>query len=200
MWLAALDGSSPPRQFDSQEGVSARFGPGGDVFYVVHKGNSPGGLYRVKEDGSDLRKLIPQAYSLDALSPDGRYFAASVPDPHETGSGITDLYPVDGGTPVTICMCGNRGPDAPPPVAWSSDGKVFYISMVGGQAVFAIPLRPGQVIPPLPPNGVRSVEEAAKLPGAKQFPVAGAFPGPGPAVYAFPKFVAQRNIFRVPVP
>ena len=98
-----------------------------------------------------------------------------------------------------ICgTCGYRDSEMPPPVSWSPDGKLLYLSLMG--SVYAIPLRPGQILPPLPPAGIRSFEDAAALPGAKAFPVPGAFGGSNPSVYAFPKATAQRNIYRVPVP
>jgi hypothetical protein len=96
-----------------------------------------------------------------------------------------------------ICICGNRASDAPQPASWSPDGKLFYMSLVGGQTVYAVPLGPGGVLPPMPPGGVRSPEDAAKLPGEKPFPVSGAFPAPDPSVYAYAKFTAQRNIYRI---
>jgi serine/threonine protein kinase/Tol biopolymer transport system component len=200
VWMAALDGSSAPRQLSSKLAYTAFFGANGDVFYSALE-TDLAAVYRVKEDGTDLRKAIPQpTYFLNSVSPDGKYLAVSVPySTGETGTGATMLYPVDGGSASMICICGNRASDAPQPVSWSPDGKLLYISLVGGQTVFAVPLRSGQVLPPLPPGGIRSVEDAAALPGAKPFPVAGAFPAPNPSVYAFPKYLAQRNIFRVPV-
>jgi Tol biopolymer transport system component len=202
VWLAALDGSSAPRQFSSSFGLTAFFGREGDVFYsAFEKQEELGAVYRVKEDGGDLRKAIPQpTYFLHGVSPDGKYLAVSVPySTGETGTGATMLYPVHGGSATMICVCGNRAPDAPQPVSWSPDGKLFYISLVGGQTVFAVPLRPSQVLPPLPAAGIRSPEDAAKLPGAKLFPVSGAFPAPDPSVYAYAKFTAQRNIYRIPL-
>ncbi|HEV8144900.1 MAG TPA: protein kinase [Bryobacteraceae bacterium] len=201
VWLATLDGRSAPRQLTANEGVQAFFGAGGDIFYAAY-GKDDAFVYRVNADGGDSRKVLPQAVlSLNGISPDGKYVAVSVPaGMDETGSGATVLYPLDGGSPTTICICGNRARDAPEPVSWSPDGKLFYVSMVGGQSVYAVPLGAGQLLPPLPPAGIRSPAEAAALPGAKVFPVAGAFPSPNPSIYAFPKFTAQRNIFRVPVP
>jgi eukaryotic-like serine/threonine-protein kinase len=202
VWLATLDGSSAPHQFNSSLAFTAFFGPDGDVLYSALEKDF-GAVYRVKEDGSNLRKVIPEAvYFVNSVSPDGKYFAVSVPaSTKETGSGATVIYPVDGGgSPVTVCICGNRALDAPQPVSWSPDEKLFYISLVGGQTVYSIPLRPGQVLPPLPAGGIHSPEEAAKLPGAKLLTAQGEFPGPNPSIYAYPKFTSQRNIFRVPVP
>jgi Tol biopolymer transport system component len=204
VWLAPLDGSAAPRQLTSKFAFTAFFGVDDEVFFssLESKAESLGAVYRVKEDGGNLRKAIPDpAYILHDVSPDGKYFAVSVPaGAQETGTGLTKVYGLDGGAPVTVCICGNRAPDAPQPVNWSRDGKLFYISLVQGQTVYAIPLRPGQVVPPLPPDGIHSAEEAAKLPGAKLLPEPGEFPGPNPSLYAYPKFTSQRNIYRVPVP
>jgi len=202
VWLAALDGSSAPRQFTSSFAFQAFFGADGEVFYSTLETQLAGSVYRAKEDGSDSRKAIPDpTYFLNDVSPDGKHIAVSVPaSAQETGSGATVVYPLNGGAPTTVCICGNRAPDAPQPVSWSPDGKLLYISLVGGQAVYAVPLRSGEVLPPLPPGGIHSAEEAAKLPGAKLLPAPGEFPGPNPSVYAFPKFTSQRNIYRVPVP
>jgi hypothetical protein len=67
-------------------------------------------------------------------------------------------------------------------------------------ATYMVPLRSGQILPALPPTGVRSPEDVAALPGARPFKTPGAFPSPNPSVYAFSKISAQRNIYRVPVP
>jgi hypothetical protein len=139
---------------------------------------------------------------LNGVSPDGRYLAVSAPGGGtETGggTGATLVYPVDGGKPTPICVCGNRAGDAPQPVSWSPDAKFFYISLVGGQKVYSVPLRPGQPVPKLP-GEIRSPEDIAKLPGAQLLPAPGEFPGPGPSLYAFPKFTSQRNIYRVSMP
>jgi len=197
VWLAQMDGRSSPRQLTSKPSFNAFFGADGEVLY-----STDGTVYRAKEDGSETRKAIPDpALYMSDVSPDGKYIAVSVPAlAEETGSGATAVYPLDGGAPIPVCICGNRAPDAPQPVTWSRDGKSFNISLVGGQEVYSIPLRPGQVVPTLPPKGIHSPEEAAKLPGAKLLPTPGEFPGPTPSVYAFPKFTSQRNIYRVPVP
>ena len=196
VWVAPLDGSSAPRQLTSEFSFNGFFGADDEILY-----SAGGAVYQVKQDGSNLHKAIPDpALYLSDVSPDGKYIAVSVPAlAEETGSGATAVYPLDGGAPIPICICGNRAPDAPQPVTWSRDGKFFYISLVGGQDVYSIPLRPGQVVPPLPPKGIHSAEEASRLPGAKLLPVPGEFPGPNPSIYAFPKFTSQRNIYRIPL-
>ena len=177
VWLAALDGSAPPRQITPNEGVTAFFSTSGDVFYSAQEKEGTF-VYRVKEDGSDSRKVIPHAvYILNGVSPDGKYVAVSEPaSTEETGSGKTMLYPVHGESPTMICICGNRAVDAPQPVSWSPGGKLFYVSMVGGQTVFAVPLRSGQVLPPLPPAGLRSVEQRPSCRGRNSSPRPGLLP------------------------
>jgi serine/threonine protein kinase/Tol biopolymer transport system component len=201
VWLATLDGSAPPRQFTSKMAYSALFGSNGYVYFgATDSGMDAAVVYRVKEDGSDLRRAIPDpTFFLEAVSPDGQYVAVDVPAPMaETGTGATAVYRADGTSPVTVCICGNRALDAPPAVTWSADGRTLYVSLVGGQSVYAIPLRPGEILPPLPKGGIRSAEDVLKLPGAKLLPASGEFPGPG-SMYAFPKFTSQRNVFRIPV-
>ena len=200
VWLATLDGRSAPRQLTSSDGLQAFFGAGCDVFYAAQQKEGTF-IYRVKEDGSDLKKVIPTAvYFLYGISPDGKYVAAWVTgSTEETGNAVL-VYPVDGGSLTMICgTCGFRDSEFPQPVSWSPDGKLLYLAL-SGLPTYAVPLRPGQVLPPLPPAGIRSFEDAAALPGARAFPVPGAFAGPNPSIYAFSKVTAQRNIYRVPVP
>jgi hypothetical protein len=59
MWhYTDLEGSAAPRQFTSQIAYTAFFGPAGDVLYAgvddVKKEFAL--VYRVKQDGSDLRR------------------------------------------------------------------------------------------------------------------------------------------------
>jgi hypothetical protein len=157
-------------------------------------------VYQIAEGGGDTRKLMPGF--LDGVSPDGRHLVVSAPaGGMDTGggTGLSTMHSLDGGKPIPICVCGNRAPDAPQPVSWSPDGRLLYVSLVGGQQVYAIPLRPGQIVPTLPPGGVRSADDMAKVAGARLLPAPGAFPSPDPSVYAFPKFTSQRNIYRVPI-
>ena len=117
------------------------------------------------------------------------------------------VYPVGGGSPTLVCgACGadnfvrrlERSGPRPSVLSWSPDGKFLYLNFQG--SIYAIPLRPGQVLPPLPPSGFRTEQDVAALPGARLIPEREAFAGPNPSVYAFTKFATQRNIYRIPVP
>ena len=93
---------------------------------------------------------------------------------------------------------------------WSGDGKYFYLyfdiltranaKRRGRSYVFAV--RPGAELPAIPPGGIKSEADLAKLgatvqPASKADDVA---PGPSPAIYAFTQRTIQRNLYRVPLP
>ena len=109
VWIARIDGSSAPTRLSSSEGLQAFFGAGRDVFFAAQEKQGTF-VYRVQGDGTGLQRVLPTpVLFLYSISPDGKYLAAWV-----SGSGGDDLnsvrlYPVDGGTPITICRgCGRR--------------------------------------------------------------------------------------------
>ena len=98
-----------------------------------------------------------------AVSPDGKWVVVAS-DPTDDMVGGVMLYPVGGGSPTLVCRscaAGNNvvrhlertGPQ-PSPLSWSPDGKFVYINFQG--SIYAIPLRPGQMLPPLPASGLRT--------------------------------------------
>ena len=86
----------------------------------------------------------------------------------------------------------------PPRLSWTPDGRFLYLKFAA--STYAIPLRPGQMLPPIPASGFQSRDAVAALPGARLVSDESVFPGPDPSVYAFVKVATQRNIYRVPVP
>ena len=112
------------------------------------------------------------------------------------------VYPVGGGSPTLLCRPCASGNNVerigPPGVSWSPDGLFLYLRIQ--ESIHAIPLRPGQMLPPIPISGFQSKEEVAALPGAQSIPEQGAFPGPNPSTYAFTRVATHRNIYRVPAP
>jgi hypothetical protein len=73
----------------------------------------------------------------------------------------------------------------------------MYLNFQG--SVYAIPLPPGQALPPLPASGLRTKQEVAALQGARLIREPQAITGPSPSIYAYPRFSTQRNIYRIPV-
>jgi Tol biopolymer transport system component len=200
IWVATLDGRSAPRRIAS-DGWQAFFGSGDDVLFGAEQDDGTF-IYRVREDGTNLQKAIPHPVHFGpySVSPDGNHVAAWVQGSTEERASSVMVFPLNGSAPTMICgKCAYRDSEFPSPVNWSQDGKFIYLGFWANGA-YAVPLPGSQLLPRLPLAGIRSIEDAAALPGAQRFPVAGAFPGPTPAVYAYSKTSAQRNIYRVPVP
>src|SRR5262249_34406285 len=132
-----------------------------------------------------------------SVSPDGRWIPAQTPNQY----GDSTVWPVGGSSPTLLCAdCSQpQGTDLiPPPVSWSPDGRFVYLKFSG--STYAIPLQPGQMLPPIPTKGFPSKEAVAALPGARLVSEDSVFPGSNPSIYAFTKVATQRNIYRVPVP
>ena len=167
VWLAALDGRSPPRPLALIDEVRAFFGARTDLFFVAEDDGAKF-VYRLKQDGSDLQKVIPiPVLSLFGVSPDGHWIAVWMTGSTLETRNAVMVYPVDGGTPALICgTCAAGDLFFPPLVSWAPDGTRLYLSF-WEQATYAVPLGPSQVLPTLPPGGIRSLDDVAALPGAQ---------------------------------
>jgi hypothetical protein len=65
---------------------------------------------------------------------------------------------------------------------------------------FAIPLRAGRMLPPLPPNGINSRSDLDAIPGLRAIDQQSAVPGPDLETYAFTRTSVHRNLYRIPLP
>jgi serine/threonine protein kinase/Tol biopolymer transport system component len=200
LWIAPLDASSSPRRLASTEYADrALFDPhGGVLFTGGERGVSY--LYHVNDDGTGLQKLLPgQINFLYAISPDGKAVAVWA----ENGSVEVDA--VDGSSQTLICQhCGTAGEEnrgvTPALVSWSPDQKFLYLHAPRTRQTYAVPLPAGQLVPTLPPAGLKRLPDAANLSGAKAFPEPRTYGGSDPSVYAYPRVTTHRNIYRIPVP
>ena len=197
VWTSPLDGSAAPRQVTAMESLLAFFGSPGEVVFA-----DASFIYRINEDGSNLRKvsLIPTLLPF-AVSPDGEWIpAAEGPSPESRN--VLAIYSTSGREPKVICRCypppNIDDGQMPPQMSWTPDGKFLYLKF--DAATYAIPLRPGQLLPAIPPLGFPSRAAVAAVPGARLLSEDSIFPGPDPATYAFMKVTAHRNIYRVPAP
>jgi hypothetical protein len=146
--------------------------------------------------------LQPLAHShfLYGVSPDGKWIAAWMEEPTETGNSVV-AYPAAGGSPVLIVAngAGAGAPYAPPMVHWSPDAKYLYVRTSSG--VYAVPLPAGPDSSASALRGTALYKDANTLAGARLIPASMAlFTGPNPSIYAYTKQNTQRNIYRVPVP
>jgi serine/threonine protein kinase/Tol biopolymer transport system component len=196
--IATLDGSSAPRNLVGQDCVRALFGPDGEIFFV---GGTAGNMFlqRIQANGTGLQKIIPEkAAFLYDISPDGKWLATWI------GSDVA-VVPAGGGSRILLCQrCGTAGEEnrgvTPPLMSWSRDGKLLYVHSTETRQTYAVPLKQGQILPPLPASGIDMGDAEGTIAGARAIPQARAFMSADPSVYAYPRVVTHRNIYRIPVP
>ena len=204
LWVAPLDRRSPPRQIPNVEGQRPVFGPGGEIFFRAIEGTSSH-ICGIHEDGTGLRRVAEEqlgAYPT-GISPDGQWLIAR--GDNTPGRSIVAAYPLRGGPPVPIVS--QKSGFGDPILKWSSDGRLFLISVPASAAgacgqTYLVPLsrpnsRPNS-LPPSPAGGFESEKQIASLPGASRvdaFHVA----SPRPEVYAFAQETVQRNLCRIPL-
>jgi Tol biopolymer transport system component len=190
VWLARVDLSRAPVLVSSVDGDSPHFGPDGSILFRMHEGASHY-LARMNRDGSGRAKVVPYSIgNVQHISPDRRWLMTISPLPG--GGRGTLAVPTTGGVAQIIVREGVG------PVTWSPDGTFFYVPLAQGQTA-AIPLRAGETLPTLPPDGLDRLRVLADFPGARLIDASHIFPGPGSAVYAHVKTVVHRNLFRIPL-
>jgi hypothetical protein len=201
VWLAALDGRTPPSKVTAINSAVAFFSGDDEVVFAGEESGSYF-LFRSKIDGSDVRKVseAPMLFPFN-VSPDGHWVAAAE-GPKPENRDVLQVYPVDGGSPRFVCRCYppptfDNGPE-PPLMSWTPDERFVYLKMEG--STYAIPLKPRQSLPDLSASGLQSKRAVAALAGAVLVSDGVVFPGPTPQVYAYMKVSTHRNIYRVPVP
>lgn len=195
VWIGSLNPQTPPRQLSSMEAMVAFFGAPGEV---ILGGQHEPYVYRVKEDGSEMQKVITTPLLPLAVSPDGLWIAVENP----TAWGALTVYPSSGGPAVRMCdRCAPPWGVVPMPfyIGWSPDSKTLYWNF-SNAATYAIALPAGRMLPAIPAGGIQSKDGVAALPGARLMSEhESTVPGPEPSTYVFGKLSAQRNIYRVPV-
>jgi hypothetical protein len=187
LWVAPLDRQSAPQQIPGVEGREPWFGPSGEVFF-----RSSGVVYRVRPDGTGLRRAVEQqVLLLYGVSPDGRWIVAWSPLPDDGGMAIQAL-PLDGGRAIVIANDLEWH--------WSTDGHSLSISHgpVPDGRSYIVPLAAGETILALPERGLRTELEIASLPGARRVDAL-TVPASSPDVYAFYRGTTQRNLYRIPL-
>lgn len=191
LWLAPLDGSSPPRQISSTgEGVP-HFGPDGQVLFQFSDGKA-NYIGQVEKDGSGRAKLLADpVLAFLGISPDRRWLVAD-------SSAAIMAVPIRGGSPRPICTAWCS-------VDWAPDGKFLYVGLppnsgLPGAETLAIPVPAGETLPKLPVSGIRGPEDAKSLPGTRVLDGWFLSPGPDPHTFAYVKTTMHRNLYRIPVP
>ena len=198
LWLVPLDRSASVRQVPTVEGGQPHFLADGEILFRHSEGASTaegslGFIYRVRPDGSGLRKAVEQPVNqfnfASPVSPDGRWVFGWGPlGGHGPAAG--QAYSLDGKPPISLGGLGQ--------IAWAAGGAL--LSITGSPRAFFVPLAPGQMLPPVPTGGFHTDEEIARLPGARRIEGRLVTVGPAPAIYAFYRGNTQRNLYRIPIP
>jgi hypothetical protein len=202
IWVAWLDGRSPPKLIGSTRGpteyAGPYFGPDSQVLFVMRDGNA-NYLTCMKSDGSGRSKVLANPVSgiYGGVSPDRRWVAVSLPAP-DNRTGAIVAVPTTAGTPRPICE-GYR------PVAWAPDGKFFYIGVARSTRTspgktLAIPLQPGESLPDISVATTCGPDDVSAFPGSRVIEGWTIAPGPDPSVFAYVKATMHRNLFRIPLP
>lgn len=192
LWVGTLDRSSPPR-LASASGDSPHFGPDGQILYRSFDGTN-NYLEQMNQDGSGRSRAVPYPIgNIRSMSPDRRWITTAGTMPN--GVGGTFAVPVAGGAPQRICSC---------PVTWAPDGKFLYLfvqnpSRTDPGKTRVVPLQPGEMLPKLPPLGMRALDEPELFPASYLIDAYGISPSPDPSVYAYVKTTMHRNLFRIPL-
>jgi eukaryotic-like serine/threonine-protein kinase len=192
LWLAQLDGSSPPRLIASTGERAPHFGPDAQVVFQFTDGKA-NYIGRISKDGSDRSKVVPYPiFDLHTISPDRRWIVVGLASPD---SGTVAAVPIDGGSPRRICegYC---------PVAWAPDGKFFYVGVERRSdsspgKTLAIPVQPRESLPRLPDSGIHGPDDRGAFPGSRLVGGWAISPGQDPSVFAYTKTVVHRNLFRI---
>ncbi|HME09452.1 MAG TPA: protein kinase [Bryobacteraceae bacterium] len=185
IWLASLDGRSPPRLI-ARAGDQVFFGAPGELIFRG-LGEKQNFVFRIEKNGRGLQRIFKTpVVTLHAVSPDGEWIIASVVQPSPGSLPDTLALPVRGGPPRKLCaaMCEAQ---------WSPDGRFMYISF--NAKTLVIPIPPGRQLPDLPASGIGQ----AKLPGTREIPQEYVSPGPDPSTYVFTEERSLRNLFRIPL-
>jgi Tol biopolymer transport system component len=189
LWYGSLDRATPPRML-APRGRRPQFSRSGDIVFRITKYSA---LYRIHPDGTGIHEL-PWNPGLEVvtsfLSPDEEW-STRVFD-----NGPTIAHPRNGGGAIPICeRCY---------VGWSSDGKFFWITLrpLSGQNAMTglIPLKNKSLLPPLPPEGVRTRADLMKIPGVQVVSSELVSPAPDGSGYAFMKQESRWNLYRIALP
>jgi len=198
IWLAPLDHRSPPRLLSSSPEDGPLFTPVGDIVFRASDGHT-NFAYRMKPDGSGRQRLLPDpVIELAAISSDGAFLLAGVPVADEDWQFALVAIPLGGGAPQRVCTpCFGR---------WSPDSRFLVVDWWGtgemdaSRKTFALPVRNGTMLPPLPPNGIKSHKDLDAIPGIRVIDAPAAVLGPSLTTYAFRRTSVHRNLYRIPLP
>jgi hypothetical protein len=194
VWLAHLEGGSPPRLV-SREGGQLSFGREDEIIFTAAEGKQIS-LYRIKTDGGKRERISPTPILAQfGVSPDGEWVAALVPAAGHKSNWETVVFQTHGTTVTKICQffCMSQ---------WSADGKYLYLSVdistkSSNGRTYVVPLQPGYPLPNFPAAGIASPKDLLTYPGVRVIEQGELSAGPDPSTYVFSRHEFQANLFRI---
>ncbi len=195
IWTAALDHRSSPRKL-MDDATEPQYGRSGMIYFVKTE-NNVNYLYRMNGDGSSPDKVFPDpiVYLL-MISPDEQFAEVLRPIKDETYSVAHEAIPLRGGPAIRICYDDCE-------FDWSYDGSTAFLSFrsmesPSGAKTFVIPLKKSKMLPPFPPDGIRT---ASAIPNSERLQVIDDRPdyAVNGSLYTFARRIVQRNLYRVPI-
>jgi DNA-binding winged helix-turn-helix (wHTH) protein/Tol biopolymer transport system component len=191
VWVASLDRRSPPKQLTASASQGISFSSGGDFYFLEQEGDQEF-LYSIGSNETVPRKVNSEpVVNLGGISPNGDWLLS--------GNDPVIARPLHGGSAIRVCkFCG---------IGWGPEGKLLYLRFrdvgeMGDGRTVVIGLPPGKDLPPLPPSGLKSIEDTKGLNVLAEIDTAGKVifaPGPDPSVYAYSRLTVQRNLYRIPL-
>jgi Tol biopolymer transport system component len=196
LWIADLDLRFSPRQFPTLvDEDEPNFDENGNIYFRAAEGGS-NFLYRMRGDGSDREKALPNSIlGYLGVSPDGRWAILYQASPKGGASSETVAAPLSGAAPVTIChtVC-----DA----MWGDEGKILAIHgfALGADRTVLLPVAPSGGMPPFPPERL-NLDPSSRLETMKGAKIVDKLivPAPTSTQYAWMSQSVHRNLYRIPL-
>ncbi len=199
LWLAPVDRSASPKKISASGEMRPYFGPRGQILFQVTEGTRIY-LEQMNQDGSGRMKVVPHPIiDLTGISPGRKWLTVTLPvSAGDTTAPEVSALPLEGGAPVRLCAsyC------VP---LWSSSGKFLFIPVEASSETslgrsLAIPVGPGETLPPFPPEGIKPGAQPDVMPGSQSVNRSEMVPGEDLTHFAYVKTTAHRNLYRVTLP
>jgi serine/threonine protein kinase len=193
LWIAPTSHRSSPIHISSAAVEdSPHFLPNGDLIFRAYEGSS-NYLYRMKPDGSDRMKVIPERITdLLTVSPDGRWVVAGLSNANEELTTTTEAFATDGSTRIPLCFgyC---------EFMWDTTGSNGYLTFESMfQGTYSLPVVRSVGLPRFPQAGIGSADDKSVRTNAPiPWHVDSAM---SPLVYAYTRVDTRRNLYRIKLP
>ena len=195
LWLGSVDHRFTPKEIGPANGKHPHYAASGTIYFQVAEGNSDY-LYRIKDDGTQLEKLLPEPIiTFQMVSPDEKVATIRRAIKGEGSPTAVEAVSLAGSHDVVLCseICS---------VDWSFDGKTFYLrlpamkSPTGTIDTYVFPLAKGADLPSLPAQGIQSEKDVPKNVPVVHDLILG---GTDAAHYSFSRRNSHYNLYRVPI-